>query len=312
MFIDETATRVQQPSVTASASLASDLSWFLSVAARPRCRPSTPSWPRCSTAARTWPSASAPSGTTAPRRRASPRCRCSRTTAAGPARPIPTRSGGPLRRGGHRPGRAGHAARESRRARRRRLPVPRLRESPAQCSTCRRRAPRSARSTPRPAPLAQGVPRAGRAYLDLLKEVWAPVNDMWQQALPLIEEAGRHVVAQYDQNGQSLEPLVLPGCDTLRERHALDPERPGSGQVAAVRPVPVLRLLHVPRVPRPDRDRHRRGPGRRRGPGPDRVGGTAAQGGGRPRPAWPSCTRWPPRRAPSASWPCSSAWPSPR
>jgi DNA-binding transcriptional ArsR family regulator len=56
-----------------------------------------------------------------------------------------------------------------------------------------------------------------RSYLDLLEEVWAPVDDMWQQALPIIEEAGRHVVAQYER-GRSLEILIAPGCDILRER----------------------------------------------------------------------------------------------
>ena len=55
-----------------------------------------------------------------------------------------------------------------------------------------------------------------RSYLELLKEVWGPVDDMWQQALPVIEEAGRHVVAQYER-GRSLEILIAPGCDILRE-----------------------------------------------------------------------------------------------
>jgi DNA-binding transcriptional ArsR family regulator len=56
-----------------------------------------------------------------------------------------------------------------------------------------------------------------RSYLDLLEEVWAPVDDMWQQALPIIEEAGRHVVAQYER-GRSLEQLIPAGCDILQER----------------------------------------------------------------------------------------------
>ena len=60
-------------------------------------------------------------------------------------------------------------------------------------------------------------PELLRSYLDLLKEVWGPVDDMWQRALPVIEEAGRHVVAQYER-GRSLERLVAPGCDILRER----------------------------------------------------------------------------------------------
>jgi DNA-binding transcriptional ArsR family regulator len=65
-------------------------------------------------------------------------------------------------------------------------------------------------------------PELVRAYVDLLKEVWAPVNDVWQQSLPVIEEAGRHVVTQY-QNGQSLDLLILPGCDILRDRIPLIP-----------------------------------------------------------------------------------------
>jgi DNA-binding transcriptional ArsR family regulator len=40
---------------------------------------------------------------------------------------------------------------------------------------------------------------------------------MWQQALPIIEEAGRHVVAQYER-GRSLEQLIPAGCDILQER----------------------------------------------------------------------------------------------
>ena len=40
---------------------------------------------------------------------------------------------------------------------------------------------------------------------------------MWQQALPVIVEAGRHVVAQYER-GRSLEVLIPVGCDILRDR----------------------------------------------------------------------------------------------
>jgi DNA-binding transcriptional ArsR family regulator len=60
-------------------------------------------------------------------------------------------------------------------------------------------------------------PALVREYIDLLREVWAPVNDMWQQALPTIEEAGRHFVAQF-QRGTSLDVLITPGCDIFRER----------------------------------------------------------------------------------------------
>ncbi len=56
-----------------------------------------------------------------------------------------------------------------------------------------------------------------RSYLALLDEVWAPVDDMWQQALPVMEEAGRRVIAQYER-GRSLETLIPRGCDILDER----------------------------------------------------------------------------------------------
>jgi DNA-binding transcriptional ArsR family regulator len=55
------------------------------------------------------------------------------------------------------------------------------------------------------------------AYLQLLRDVWAPVDDLWHQDLPLIEEAGRQVVAQYER-GQTLELLIPGGCDILAER----------------------------------------------------------------------------------------------
>jgi DNA-binding transcriptional ArsR family regulator len=56
-----------------------------------------------------------------------------------------------------------------------------------------------------------------QSYLALLEEVWAPVHDMWQQALPIVEEAGRTVMTQYER-GQSLESLIPRGCDILEVR----------------------------------------------------------------------------------------------
>ena len=75
-----------------------------------------------------------------------------------------------------------------------------------------------------------------RAYLGLLREVWAPVDEMWQQALPVITEAGRHVVAQYER-GRSLEALIPVGCDILRDRMPAIVSGVESGQ---------LELLFVP------------------------------------------------------------------
>lgn len=60
-------------------------------------------------------------------------------------------------------------------------------------------------------------PALVRSYLDLLAEVWAPVNDMWQQWLPAIDQAGRHFVSQFERR-TSLDLLITPGCDIFRER----------------------------------------------------------------------------------------------
>jgi DNA-binding transcriptional ArsR family regulator len=60
-------------------------------------------------------------------------------------------------------------------------------------------------------------PALVREYLGLLAEVWAPVNDMWQQWLPAMEQAGRHFVSQYERR-LSLDVLITPGCDIFRER----------------------------------------------------------------------------------------------
>jgi ArsR family transcriptional regulator len=60
-------------------------------------------------------------------------------------------------------------------------------------------------------------PALARSYIDLLREVWAPVDAMWQKSLPAIEEAGRHFVTQFDR-GMSLDVLITPGCDIFRDR----------------------------------------------------------------------------------------------
>ncbi len=124
-----------------------------------------------------------------------------------------------------------------------------------------------------------------RSYLELLEAVWAPVDDMWQQALPVIEEAGRHVVAQYER-GRSLELLIPQGCDILRERLP---------EILAKIEVGQQPLLFVPclffgssmylEVSGLITIGTRGGTGRRRGPGPDRISGPAPQGGGRSHPS---------------------------
>ncbi len=60
-------------------------------------------------------------------------------------------------------------------------------------------------------------PELVASYLDLLRAVWAPANEMWQQALPLLQEAGRLAVAQFERD-RALDPVVASGCDTLQAR----------------------------------------------------------------------------------------------
>ncbi len=63
----------------------------------------------------------------------------------------------------------------------------------------------------------QETPALLRSYLALLEEVWAPVDEMWHEALPVVEETGRNLMAQYER-GRSLESLIPRGCDILDER----------------------------------------------------------------------------------------------
>ena len=63
----------------------------------------------------------------------------------------------------------------------------------------------------------QKSPALVRSYLDLLAEVWAPVDDMWQQWLPAIEQAGRHFVSHFERR-TSLDVVLAPGCDIFRDR----------------------------------------------------------------------------------------------
>jgi ArsR family transcriptional regulator len=60
-------------------------------------------------------------------------------------------------------------------------------------------------------------PAQVRAFLDLLQEVWMPVDDLWQQALPVITESGSQIVTEYER-GRSLDALIPPGCHIQDER----------------------------------------------------------------------------------------------
>ena len=57
-------------------------------------------------------------------------------------------------------------------------------------------------------------PTLFRSYMDLLREVWEPVDEMWQARLPLLEEAGRQVVGELE-SGRTLGDVVGKACETF-------------------------------------------------------------------------------------------------
>ena len=50
-------------------------------------------------------------------------------------------------------------------------------------------------------------PTLFRSYLDLLRDVWEPFDEIWQPALPLLREAGQQVVAEME-SGRTLKEVT--------------------------------------------------------------------------------------------------------
>jgi DNA-binding transcriptional ArsR family regulator len=60
----------------------------------------------------------------------------------------------------------------------------------------------------------QRSPALVRSWLDLLRDVWEPVDEIWQSALPELEESGRRLVAQLE-GGRPLADLVGQHCESF-------------------------------------------------------------------------------------------------
>jgi DNA-binding transcriptional ArsR family regulator len=60
-------------------------------------------------------------------------------------------------------------------------------------------------------------PELLRSYIDLLREVWEPLDELWQSALPRLEESGRQMQAHLERGGP-LEELVPQDCQALAAR----------------------------------------------------------------------------------------------
>jgi len=58
-------------------------------------------------------------------------------------------------------------------------------------------------------------PELAQAYLQLLRDVWEPIDATWQAALPMLHESGDQVVAQL-RAGRPLGELVGESCTTFR------------------------------------------------------------------------------------------------
>jgi DNA-binding transcriptional ArsR family regulator len=76
----------------------------------------------------------------------------------------------------------------------------------------------------------QRSPALVHSFLDLLRDVWEPVNEIWQAALSELEESGRRLVAQLE-GGRPLADLVGQHCESFESwlpqiNHRIDSGQP--------------------------------------------------------------------------------------
>jgi DNA-binding transcriptional ArsR family regulator len=56
-----------------------------------------------------------------------------------------------------------------------------------------------------------------RRYIDLLREVWEPIDEFWQATLPVLRDTGRHMVECLEQ-GKPFQELVSVECASYQNR----------------------------------------------------------------------------------------------
>ena len=130
-------------------------------------------------------------------------------------------------------------------------------------------------------------PTLFRSYMDLLREVWEPIDEIWQPALPMLREAGRQVVAEME-SGRTLSEVTRgESCEIFKARLGDITQRIDSGYPLLV--VPCLFFGNSLYLEFPGLTARRLRPAaeRRGGAGPHRVAGAAPQDGGRPHPPGP-------------------------
>jgi DNA-binding transcriptional ArsR family regulator len=55
-------------------------------------------------------------------------------------------------------------------------------------------------------------------YIDLLAEVWEPLNDVWQESLPVLRETAQHMVERLERAQQPFHELLTVNCEVYQER----------------------------------------------------------------------------------------------
>jgi ArsR family transcriptional regulator len=60
-------------------------------------------------------------------------------------------------------------------------------------------------------------PTLFRSYLDLLREVWDPIDEMWQAAIPRLRDAGNQVVSELE-SGRMISEVVGASCEVFNSR----------------------------------------------------------------------------------------------
>jgi ArsR family transcriptional regulator, arsenate/arsenite/antimonite-responsive transcriptional repressor len=60
-------------------------------------------------------------------------------------------------------------------------------------------------------------PTLFRSYIDLLREVWEPIDEIWQPTVPMLREAGQQVVAKLE-SGRALGDVMGESCEIFNAR----------------------------------------------------------------------------------------------
>jgi DNA-binding transcriptional ArsR family regulator len=82
----------------------------------------------------------------------------------------------------------------------------------------------------------KGSPTLFRSYLDLLREVWEPIDGIWQPALAMLRQAGRQVVAEMESGRTLTEVTRGESCEIFKARLGDITQRIDSGYPLLVVP----------------------------------------------------------------------------